>query len=113
MEKCKERIWGDVWSRPHQCKNNAKKDGYCMMHHPDTKSAKEKAWRVEYERKKDLDPLRIAHKQITKIKQQRDELLAALKASLEYYRLQSQPKPAREILKMMRETIAKAEGRAE
>lgn len=36
--KCKAEVWNG-W-RFHKCARNAKRDGYCTQHHPDTKKAK-------------------------------------------------------------------------
>ncbi len=38
-DKCKEKMFGDY--RWYQCSNKAKADGYCGVHHPDTKKAKQ------------------------------------------------------------------------
>jgi len=50
--KCKESIRGDFWSF-NQCTNNAKKDGYCLMHHPDKVKARrdkqDAKWEMERE----------------------------------------------------------------
>jgi len=54
-----------------------------MLHHPDVKARKDAERQKEWERKREQDPLRVAHRELLVMKQQRDELLAALK-SLNY-----------------------------
>ena len=33
-DKCKGEVWEQISRRFYQCSRNAKKDGYCMQHHP-------------------------------------------------------------------------------
>ena len=51
-DKCKELIYGD-WGRTRQCRNKAKSDGYCGIHHPDAvKRRQEKSEKAADERYK-------------------------------------------------------------
>jgi len=34
--RCKAQVSNHDWGRTHQCPRDAKKDGYCMQHHPDS-----------------------------------------------------------------------------
>lgn len=56
-ERCKERVFpNERWGvfHPHQCSRRAVKDGFCKIHHPDEKKAREEkahaAWREKQER---------------------------------------------------------------
>lgn len=54
-EKCKVTVWHG-WHR-HQCSRKAKKDGYCLQHHPDTvaakKASREAQWAAESAARRD------------------------------------------------------------
>ncbi len=62
---CKEQIFGDY--RYHRCSRRAKKDGYCMQHHPDAvKTRKEKSLKA-YDEKRAKDPLVLAKVKIKEL----------------------------------------------
>ena len=47
--KCKEMVWSNErWPRRHQCNFNAKKDGFCTIHHPDYIKAKREKQDAKY-----------------------------------------------------------------
>lgn len=45
--RCKQMVWSE-WSS-HQCASKAKKDGYCMTHHPDRVAAKRAAREAKWD----------------------------------------------------------------
>lgn len=80
-----------------------------MMHHPDTKAAKERAWKEEFERKRARDPLVVAHASISALKRQRDELLEALEVLIQPYHGLNDKTLSASVSKA-RAAIAKAKG---
>ena len=58
-DKCKTMIHGD-WGRYHQCRNSAKREGYCGMHHPDAvKARQEKSTKLYEENREKSDSYRL------------------------------------------------------
>ena len=58
-DKCKRVIHGD-WGRWHQCRNSAKREGYCGMHHPDAvKARQEKSTKLYEENREKSDSYRL------------------------------------------------------
>ena len=58
-DKCKTVIHGD-WGRWHQCRNSAKREGYCGMHHPDAvKARQEKSTKLYEENREKSDSYRL------------------------------------------------------
>lgn len=55
MERCKKQFFKN-WSN-YQCQNNAWKDGFCKIHHPDTVKARRdksaKRWEEKWEKDKE------------------------------------------------------------
>ena len=53
-DKCKKMLGGcNAWTRPHQCYNNVKKDGYCGIHHPDAVKARQEKTNKRWKEKLD------------------------------------------------------------
>lgn len=53
-ESCKVNVWDGWYHRP--CSNKAKRDGYCMVHHPESVEKRQKAAMKRYEEKKRRSP---------------------------------------------------------
>ena len=104
-EKCKERLY-DNWGRSHGCSRNAKKDGYCMTHHPDAvleKKKKRDAVAAEKWKKHPAIKLQV-------IERQRDELVQAAQAIIDRW---DSPKWSNlphtgEYIAKLRDAVAKA-----
>jgi len=47
MEKCKEEVWHGYSSS--RCSRNAKRDGYCTQHHPETKAERKRKQAARWE----------------------------------------------------------------
>lgn len=78
MEICKGKSWNNHRFRP--CYNIAKKDGFCMIHHPDTVQARKDKSNKKYN--DDLKNRREAQVKRERIEKIHQEI---------YYYLQAQP----------------------
>jgi len=66
-EKCKEMVreeghWGSF--HQHRCSFNAKRDGYCGIHHPDAIEKRNKKSDEAFKKRMERDPLMISRKRI-------------------------------------------------
>ena len=76
-EKCKEKVF-DGWHH-HRCSRWAIKDGYCKQHHPDEVEKRQEQKEKRWKRKWGKDPLRVAFREIERLRSEKEELLEALK----------------------------------
>ena len=54
VKKCKEQVRDEGrWPNYHQCRYNAKKDGYCGIHHPDAAKRRLEKYEARYDEKWD------------------------------------------------------------
>lgn len=84
MKDCKETVWGANAFVSHQCMNAAKKDGYCLIHHPD----KVKERLIKNEIRRDATwakrPTAVMGRKIARLQSDRDKLLVALKQTVRF-----------------------------
>lgn len=58
--RCKQTVYpNDQWGafHPHQCTRKVWKDGFCMIHHPDTVKERNEKSKQRWEEKRKKDPL--------------------------------------------------------
>ncbi len=70
-DKCKQSVYSaNIWTKPHQCRNKAKKDGYCGIHHPEAVKAREEKSRKRWDDKYNNSPSARLEKALSTISTQ-------------------------------------------
>jgi hypothetical protein len=83
--KCKEEVRTEgTFNRWHPCSNSAKKDGYCLIHHPDKISERHKRNEIKRNAAWDRRPSNLMAKEIKRLNEQNAKLLAALKQTIKF-----------------------------
>ena len=70
MEKCKEMVreegrWGSF--HQHRCLFNAKKDGYCNIHHPDAVEKRNKKSEEVFKKRMENNPIIKLHNSLNRV----------------------------------------------
>jgi hypothetical protein len=69
-ERCSEEISGEGkwgWVHKRRCARTAWKDGFCKIHHPESRAARLKKSDEYYQNKVDTSPLGRAHQKIAEL----------------------------------------------
>jgi hypothetical protein len=62
----------------HQCRFDAKRDGYCAIHHPDAAEARRVKAEKAYEERRAKDPFNLMRKRIEELESENAKLLAEI-----------------------------------